>query len=308
MAELQLRTMTAADFPAVAELIYHSTNDWYRTNLGREVFVGKPADCRVFCEVYQALDPGQAVVVEDPASGRLAGSCFVHPRPTHISLGIVNTSADFAGRGVARMLINHVTDLADAQGLPCRLVSSAMNLDSYSLYNRSGFVTTGFFQDMLLTPPDRGVDAPPYAGRVRAATGDDVPRIVELEHRVLGIRRPGDWAYFVSNELAIWTLLVAEDADGVLTGTLCAVDHPGSSMLGPGTMADDDAAFALLGAHLNLRRGKPTLAVIPADRPAIARALYAWGARNCETHVSQCRGEAAPVRGVTLPTFLPESA
>lgn len=300
--------MTPADHPAVAELIYHSTNDWYRRNLGRAVFAGEPADCRVFCAVYDALDPGQAVVVEDPATDRLAGSCFIHPRPTHVSLGIVNTAAAYAGQGVARMLINHATDLADGLGLPCRLVSSAMNLDSYSLYNRAGFVVTGFFQDMLVTPPSAGVVPPHFAGRVRPATRADVPAIDELEQRVLGIRRPDDWAFFIRNEQAIWHLLVAEDNRRALTGALGAVDHPGSSMLGPGVMADDDAAIALLAAQLDHRRGKPTLAVVPADRPAIARAMYAWGARNCETHISQCRGQAAPVRGVSLPTFLPESA
>lgn len=308
MAELHLRPMTAADFPAVAELIYHSTNDWYRQNLGREVFTCDPADCVVFCEVYESLDPGQAVVVEDRATGRLAGSCFIHPRPTHVSLGIVNTAAAYAGQGVARMLMNHVTTLADARGLPCRLVSSAMNLDSYSLYNRAGFVVTGFFQDMLVTPPIEGIQSPTYNGRVRTATPDDVPAVESLEYNVLGIRRPDDWTYFARNKQGIWTLLVAEDDTGALTGALCAVDHPGSSMLGPGVMADDDTAIALLAAHLDRRRGKPTLAVIPADRPAIAKAMYAWGARNCETHVSQCRGQAAPVSGVTLPTFLPETA
>ena len=308
MPPLLLRPMTAEDFSAVAELIYHSTNAWYEQHFGRRVFTCEPSDASVFCAVYDAIDPGQAVVVEDTDTGALAGSCFVHPRPTHVSLGILNTAPQFAGRGVARMLVRHVTDLADRLDLPTRLVSSAMNLDSYSLYNRSGFVVTGFFQDMLVTVPEAGLETPAYTGRVRAATPEDLPQITALEQRVVGIARPEDWAYFARNAQGIWTLLVAEDQAGSVTGVLCAVDHPGSSMIGPGVMADDLSAIALLAEHLNQRRGRTTLIVVPADRPALAAAIYAWGGRNCETHVSQCRGQAPPINGVMVPTFLPETA
>ena len=95
---------------------------------------------RLFPETYEALDPGCTLVAEHPRTGRLMGSCFHHPRETHVSLGIMNVHPAYFGMGVARRLLRAITDDADARGLPVRLVSSAFNLDSYSLYTRAGFV------------------------------------------------------------------------------------------------------------------------------------------------------------------------
>ncbi|MDR0609768.1 MAG: hypothetical protein LBG58_06640 [Planctomycetaceae bacterium] len=51
--------------------------------------------------VYESLDPNCCVLVEEINSKRIAGSCFFHPRPRHVSLGILNTRPDFFGNGVA---------------------------------------------------------------------------------------------------------------------------------------------------------------------------------------------------------------
>jgi hypothetical protein len=34
---------------------------------------------------------------------------------------------------------------------------------------------------------------------------------------------------------------------------------------------------------------------------------YAWGARNVEMHLASVLGHAPPMRGVTFPTFMPET-
>ena len=39
----------------------------------------------------------------------------------------------------------------------------------------------------------------------------------------------------------------------------------------------------------------------------LVQQMYAWGARNCELHFCQVRGEFQPFRGVSLPSFLPET-
>src|SRR5687767_15218740 len=135
----RLRRMEQADWPQVAELICTSTNTWYERSGKPRVFESSSATI-AFCEIYEALDPGCCVVAEDAPAKRLAGSCFYHPRPTHWSLGIMNAHPNHFGRGVARELLRFITDRADEAGLPVRLVSSAMNLDSFSLYNRAGFV------------------------------------------------------------------------------------------------------------------------------------------------------------------------
>ena len=42
---------------------------------------GRPETAALFFDVYDALDPGCGVVAVSIYSGRLAGSCFHHPRP-----------------------------------------------------------------------------------------------------------------------------------------------------------------------------------------------------------------------------------
>jgi hypothetical protein len=79
-------------------------------------------------------------------------------------------------------------------------------------------------------------------------------------------------------------------------------------MLGPGVMTDARITLSLILAELNARRDVTPVFLVPsAERELVAR-LYAPGARNCELHVAQCRGPAPTLRGVVMPTFLPETA
>ena len=73
-------------------------------------------------------------------------------------------------------------------------------------------------------------------------------------------------------------------------------------------MADDAAALALITQELNLFRGRSVLVLVPANHNNLARQLYAIGARNCEIHLAQCRGQWVAPSGVNIPTFLPETA
>src|SRR4029450_1138689 len=111
-----------------------------------------------FYEVYSALEPGCAVVAENTRTGRLMGSCFYHPRKHHVSLGIMNVHPNYFGGGVARALLQHIIDYTERRGCKAlRLTSSALNLDSFSLYNRAGFVPRYAYQDMFLKVPERGL-------------------------------------------------------------------------------------------------------------------------------------------------------
>ena len=170
-----LRAMTPADRLAVAQLIHLSTNAWYQAHARPPIFASHQA-ADVFFDTYEQLDPGCGLVAQDPANGTLLGSCFYHPRPTHMSLGIMNAHPAHAGRGVARALLAEIIRLAEAQDKPVRLVSSAINLDSYSLYNRAGFVPRAIFQDMFLKVPPGGLPhRVPGSEHVRLARTDDVP-------------------------------------------------------------------------------------------------------------------------------------
>lgn len=303
-----LRIATPADRDEIAELICVSTNDWYRAAGKPDVFSAGPKPCGLFWDVYEAIDPGRCVVAQDAGSGKLVGSCFYHPRPTHYSLGIMNAHPAHFGRGVAGRLLRFITDLADAEGKPTRLVSSAMNLDSFSLYTRAGFQPRCVYHDMIL-PPGRAAEALASvdASGIRAAVEADVPAIVELEWRISRIRRDDDWRHLIRNAAGIWHVSVRTDPAGRLAGVLASVDHPASHMLGPGVMTDDATAAALIAAELRQYPGRTPLFMVPADRPQLVAEAYRWGARNVEIHVAQVRGEFHPFDGVAIPTFMPET-
>lgn len=289
------------EWDAVAELIFRSTNGWYEKHLNRGCFGGDdPLVARVFPEVYGALDPGQALVAE--VDGVLAGSCFVHPRETHVSLGIMNAAPGFAGKGVARALLDEV--IQRAEGKPVRLVSSALNLDSYSLYTRAGFSPYALYQDMVF-PEGRGLECATTG--VRPAELGDVDAMVALEETISGIRRGGDFRHFIENPEGIWSVSVM-DADDGLAGFLASVDHPGCRMLGPGAIGNTESALALIAAELKRFGDASPVFLVPATERELVAQLYTAGARNCELHVAQCLGEARAPAGIVMPSFLPESA
>jgi GNAT superfamily N-acetyltransferase len=306
----RLRTMKTADFDAVAELIFLSTNAWYRERLGHPIFQCRPEDCRIFCEVYEDLDPDCAIVIENQRTGMIAGSCFFHPRETHVSLGIMNVHPNYFGHGIAGRLLGRIIDEAEQRDLPLRLVSSALNLDSYSLYNRHGFSPFCLYQDMILTVPENGLPEVSTEGlpTVREAGPSDLVAMGRLEFEVSGISREKDYCYFIENSTGIWKTLVAEGDDGEVEGFLVSVDHAATKMIGPGVMTTEGAAEALLRAQIDRFCGKTVVFLLPSGEKKLIATAYAIGARNCELHLGQVRGALQPVAGIVMPTFLPESA
>jgi hypothetical protein len=194
--------------------------------------------------------------------------------------------------------------VADGEGKPLRLVSSALNLDSFSLYTRAGFVPRRAYQDIAIEVPEQGLGVEPkLSGKVRPAALEDVARMAEVEMAVSGIRREGDYRHFIENPEGFWHVSVCEGAEGRLEGFLAS----GPSMLGPGVARGEAGAAALLLAELDRRRGRSVVFLVPVECGELVRQAYSWGGRNCETHFAQVRGECAPIRGVTLPTFMPET-
>src|SRR6266566_4692860 len=217
MPDMTLRAANDADRPEVADLICVSTNYWYRASGKPAIFTNGPAACSVFWDVYEALDPGCCVVAADAETGRLMGSCFYHPRETHVSLGIMNVHPNYFGRGVAGRLLRFITDIADRERKPVRLVSSAMNLDSFSLYTRAGFVPRAAFADMALTVPAEGPKlSHPDLHRVRPAKSQDITAMAALEEQVAHLRREKDYRFFIENRQGIWHTLVFESTSGAI--------------------------------------------------------------------------------------------
>ena len=305
---MRIRTVTPDEWDRLASFIHQSTNAWYARNLNRGIFPEPASVCRIFPEVYERLDPGHCLLAEDEASGAWMASCFLHPRETHFSLGIMNTDPAFAGRGAARALLAEITRRADALGLPVRLVSSAMNLDSFSLYTRAGFHPRELFQDMIWQVPASGpADPPAWVDRVRPARASDLPALLALDLELAGVRREKDFRHFLANPEGCWSLLVAEAEGGGLDGFLGAIDHPGSRMIGPGAARAEAVAEALLWRQWQRFPGKAPVFLVPTRCTALVQSLYRRGVRNCELHMLQARGEVPPLRGVVMPTFMPET-
>lgn len=307
---LRLRSITPADRSEVADLIYASINTWYRLHGMGQIFNGGPKVTEVFYDVYHAIEPGCAVVAEHAETGRLMGSCFYHPRKTHMALGIMNVHPNYFGMGVGRALLEYIIDLTDKQGYKSlRLTQSALNLDSFSLYNKAGFVPRCAYQDMFVKVPAEGLNEKvPGAECVRDATLADVPAMAALEMDVSGVSREQDYRFCIGNSVGFFHTSVFQNAQGGLDGFLMSSGHPALNMLGPGVCRTDEQAIALLQKELNVNRGRTPVFLVPVEREKIVRQMYAWGARNCELHFCQVRGEFKPFKGINLPTFILETA
>ena len=309
MKSIQLRTATPKDRAEIAELIYASTNAWYQLRGMTQIFAGGPETTEVFSEVYDVLEPGCCVVAENSRTGRLMGSCFYHPRPQHVSLGIMNVHPNYFGRGVARALLDYIIDYTDRHGYKAlRLTQSALNLDSFSLYNSAGFVPRCAYQDMMLQVPEGGLSTSlPGLEHVRDAMPDDVSALVDLELSVSGISRETDYRFCIKNEQGFWHVSVYEVSAGKIEGFLISSGHPAFNMLGPGVARTEAQAMALIYKELDQYRGRSPVTLVPMEKTGLVRQMYEWGARNVELHFCQVRGEFQPFAGVNLPTFFPET-
>jgi GNAT superfamily N-acetyltransferase len=306
---MQIRRMEPSDRTELAELICISTNQWYQVNRGLTPFPAGPESTDLFYQIYEALDPGCCLVAENTTNGRLMGSCFMHPRSTHMSLGIMNVHPNYYGRRVAVALLQEVIDESTRRDLPAvRLIQSAMNLDSFSLYTKAGFVPRCSYQDVLISVPETGVDMSSIdTSGVRQATSEDVAEIAALEQHVSGLDREKDARFCIENETGIWEAFVHIDGDGRIDGFLATSKHPASSALGPGITRGDTQAIALMARALSRFSGGAVLGIVPTTSAELVRQLYAWSAQNIEFHFGQTLGPFEPYRGVNLPTYILET-
>ena len=309
MNDMLLRPMTDGDRFEVAELIYSSINVWYGQHGCPPIFRGGPEVTEVFYDTYNDLTPGCNVVAAHPRTGRLMGSCFYHPRQHHVSLGIMNVHPNYFGLGVGSALLKHIIDFTERGGYKAlRLTQSAGNVDSFSLYNKAGFVPRYSYQDMFVAVPAGGVERRvPGQERVRDATPADVPRMAEPEMSVSGISRAADYRYAIDNRRGYWHASVIEDDHGSLAGWMISCGHQAMNMLGPAVARREEDAAALVARELDLYRGRMPVFLIPMEKQRLVRAMYDLGARNCEMHFCQVRGEFQPFNGVNMPSFLPET-
>jgi GNAT superfamily N-acetyltransferase len=299
-----------SDVPEYTQMLYDSFNAWYgKRGWGKNYFLCTAQDTSVFYDIYNDLSPGCSVAAFDRASGHMLGACFYHPRETHVSLGIMVVHRDHGRKGIGRSMVEHILGFTRANNYPCcRLVGSAMNMDSFSLYNRSGFVPRAVFHDMVVTVPESGLDVHvPSEDRVRDAVLSDVARMGDLEMDVSGIKREVDYRYAIESPRKLLHAAVCENNHGGIDGFMFSLKHPTLNMLGPCVARSSVVATALVRRELERFRGTVALMLVPVVERDMVEEFYRWGGVNVEIHLQQIWGEFRPVRGVNMPSFLPES-
>jgi GNAT superfamily N-acetyltransferase len=298
----ELRPLTDENAMEYGDLLFSAFNAWWwKHGLCKDFYECSPTETSIFYYIYNDMSPGCSIAAFHTETGRMMGACFYHPREHHVSLGIMAVHPNYSGNGVARVLVDYILDYTRKNGFKaCRLVNSAMNLDSFSLYNRSGFVPREMYQDMMINVPEEGLQASPVPGmeHVRDAVPEDIGRMGDLEFEIGGIRREVDYRYGIENPRKVMHAIVFENTSGEIEGFLVSLKHPALNILGPCVAKDEETALALLRSDINRFSGTWALFVVPMQKRKIVEQLYGWKAFNVETHVKQVYGEFQPYRGV----------
>lgn len=308
--QFECRPLNDTDREAYGKMLHSAFNTWYWDHgWGRDYFTCTPDEAAVFYDIYNDLTPGHSIAYIDRSTQDIAGACFYHPRDHHVSLGIMAVNPVYFGQGVGRGLVNDIVDFTARSGLgSLRLVSSAMNMDSFSLYNRSGLVPRVSYNDMILAVPAGGMSVTvPGQDRVRDATKGDIDAMARLEYELSGIARPLDYLYAIDNKRGYLHAAVIEGEGGGIDGFAISVQCPALNMIGPCVARTEEAALALVRRQLDHFAGQVPLFLVPMQKRHMVETLYEWGARNVETHLYQVRGDYKPCDGVTMPSFLPET-
>lgn len=309
--QILLRPLKDVDVPEHADLLYSSFNSWYwKHGWGKDYFGCSPQETSIFYDIYNDLSPGCSIAAFDNETGRMMGSCFYHPREHHVSLGIMSVHPNYGGRGIGRQLVNHIIDYTKEHNFKsCRLVSSAINMDSFSLYNRSGFIPRVTYHDMVINVPENGLGDVIVKGEdnIREASLTDIKKMGDLEMEISGIKREVDYRYAVENPREALHALVYENSQNGINGFMISVKHPALNMLGPCVARNEEIAIALIRKEIERFNGTWVLFSIPMDKRKMVEQMYAWKAINVETHLKEVWGEFPGFNGISMPSFLPET-
>lgn len=253
-----LRPLRYDDVSGYAEMLYSSFNSWYRKHgLDKDYFECGLQETRIFYDIYNDLTPGCSVAAFSKDTGEIAGASFYHPREYHVSLGIVSVHPDFWGVGVGSSLVHSILKYTKENNYKsCRLMSSAVNIDSFSLYNRAGFIQRVAYQDMVITVPENGITETVKGEElVREAILNDISAVSSLELEVSGISRKMDYRYAIENPRNVLHMTVYENSHKGIDGFMISIKHPALNMLGPCVASSEDVAIALIKKELGRFQG-----------------------------------------------------
>jgi GNAT superfamily N-acetyltransferase len=293
---ISIRTMTAGDVDVVAPLMVLAFNT-VNARYGYPSEFPEPHAAVLLSRYYLGQDPdGCLVAMRD---GAVCGSIFARRRGDHVSVGPVSVDPACQGLGVGRRMMEAVFDLhPDAASF--RLVQTAFNKESFSLYSRTGFVAV---ETMLrLDRPPVAVTPEEDEPSVRPASAEELPAVADLDRRLLGVERERDLAtFFGMGNVYVY------DHDGATRGYLATLPTPGPVFLGPAVAHTERQLTALVRSALRAVGSLPVTLHLPTRFASAIDECYRLGFRLFALETFMVRGEWRTASAFYLRSMFPET-
>ena len=293
---ISVRPMTAADVPAVGQVIAVAFNDVWQRH-GFPMPWPRPETAELMTGAYVSYPEARGFVAEH--NGRLVGSGFAHVRADKASIGPVAVAPGVQGRGAGRAIMERLLD-ETRECSSVRLIQDAFNNVSFSLYSKLGFVPREIVarfvaEDARPKPPENSL-------AVRTMTTADLDSVAALDERKTGMRRHPDFALL----LGLGSQLVCE-RDGSLTGFLCRVPADDECMLGPGAAETLDDLWALLCEAVRVPGPARVRFWVTASQHELVRYAFDAGFLISSLSTYMVKGEWTPPPGPHFMAMFPEA-
>jgi ribosomal protein S18 acetylase RimI-like enzyme len=231
---------------------------------GQRPNVGTPNESRRYIRHLHAFDPLGGIVAEE--NGEIVGIGWLHPRGPVATIGPLAVDPRMQGRGIGRLLLERLIEVA-GRGVPqIRLVHESHNAVSLGLYLRTGFRVVAPLLDLELAAGSSLVPpALPRGTVIRPASdGEDRSRVIQRDARAFGAQRPQSIDLYLQSG----RVLVAARADA-LVGYALGIGFHGAAHLGSASAEDADVLLALLatlGDELSTEGNTVRILVPAGDR------------------------------------------
>ncbi|MCJ7511275.1 MAG: GNAT family N-acetyltransferase [Dehalococcoidia bacterium] len=232
---------------------------------------------------FVAIEGGQPLAVN-----------FLDQRNDIAGVGPVAVGVEHQGRGLGRMVMEALLEQAEVSGFQSvRLLQTAYNMVSFSLYCRLGFDAKEEIAFLRGRPPDDERTV----GAIRECTPQDLDALDDLSLDVLGFRRRGD----VKTIMPFVRPLVVE-REGRLVGFVCRFPTPSGILMGPAVARDEEALKDLIVGAARLAPGdlRP---VVPVSCPSLLRWALQAGFSLSELGTLMVRGTYEAPAGASMPSI-----
>ncbi|MFC8278283.1 GNAT family N-acetyltransferase [Streptomyces sp. NPDC057271] len=245
--QLPIRVLTSADLTACADL--SEDRGWPREEHKWGLL----------------LTAGTGYGIDDPdGKGLIASSVVTSYGPELSAIGMVLVAERYARRGVGIRLMRHL--VAEAGDTPLTLHATP---SGQPLYEQLGFAQTGR-AEMLCGHFTATEPVPEIT--TRAATAEDLPRVLRLDTEVFGLDR----THMITRLPAFADHLRVAEQNGEITGFAAAWPNMHTHVVGP-LIARDTATAQALVAALAAATDRPLRTDIDVRHEALLTWLKACG-------------------------------